>query len=1035
MITPQGLQLMLDVPLYGTIVTLELFGSRSETQDFLFIGMERYRYCVLQWDGRKSELLTRSEGDVSELFGRPTDNGQIGIIDRHYRLIGLHLYDGLFKVIPFDNKGHLKEALNIRLEELVVLDIKFLYRCENPTVAVLYQDNKDARHVKTYEIELEDKKFVEGSWSQNNLDNSARLLIPVPLGGVIIVGEDTIVYCSSTTIKSLSIKQSIIRAVGRVDPYGSRYLYGDNTGALHLLAITHESGRVTGLKSHFIGETSIASTISYLGSGFFYIGSQFGDSQLLKLNTQADASGSFVEILEQYINIGPIVDLCVVDFERQGQGQVITCSGAHKDGSIRSIRNEIVITDQASLQLHGMKGLWSLKCSSNDPYDTFLVVTFINETRFLANNKENKLVETPIEGFDSETQTLVCESAIHNQLIQVTAQSVRLVSSTSRDLLDQWFAPTGFPVNVAAANACQVLLATGGFHLIYLEITNSKLVEVKHVELEHVISCLDINPIGENPQYSSLAAVGMWTDTSVRIFSLPGLELIRKENLGEVVPRSVLLCTIEEVSYLFCALGDGHLFSFVLNISTCELSDRSRVSLGTQPISLCKFSSHDRTHVLAASDRPTIICSSDKKLLYSYVNLKEMNHVCPFNTVIFPESIAIAKEAELSIGAINYFRKPHIHTIPLNEHARRICHQERSQTLALCSFKNKYMHAVSETHFVRLLDHQTFGVLSTHTLDAFECGCSIISCSFSDDDNFYYCVGTAYVLPMEDEPTKGRILVFLVEEGKLQLITAKETKGAVYSLKAFNGKLLAAINQKIRLYKWVQRDDRSHVLQFECAHDGHVLSLYTQTRGDFILVGDMMRSLSLLMYKHEEGKIEEVARDFNTKWMTAVEMLDDDIYIGADNCGNLFTVCKSTDGWLEAVGEYHLGDVVNRLHHGSLVMHRMDSEIGQFPSVIFGTVNGAIGVIASLPFDLYAFLEKLQSVLVNFVKGVGNLSHAEWRSFCNARRTSYARNFVDGDLIESFLSLSPSQMVEVAWAMGVPQVELYKKVQELTNLH
>lgn len=86
----------------------------------------------------------------------------------------------------------------------------------------------------------------------------------------------------------------------------------------------------------------------------------------------------------------------------------------------------------------------------------------------------------------------------------------------------------------------QVLLATGGGRLVYPEITNSKLVEVKHIQLEHEISCLDINPIGENPQYSSLAAFGM--------FSLPGLELTRKENLGEeIVPRSVLLCTIEGV--------------------------------------------------------------------------------------------------------------------------------------------------------------------------------------------------------------------------------------------------------------------------------------------------------------------------------------------------------------------------------------------------------------------------------------------------------------------------------------------------------
>jgi hypothetical protein len=31
-------------------------------------------------------------------------------------MIGLHIYDGLFKVIPIDQKGTLKEAYNIRYE-------------------------------------------------------------------------------------------------------------------------------------------------------------------------------------------------------------------------------------------------------------------------------------------------------------------------------------------------------------------------------------------------------------------------------------------------------------------------------------------------------------------------------------------------------------------------------------------------------------------------------------------------------------------------------------------------------------------------------------------------------------------------------------------------------------------------------------------------------------------------------------------------------------------------------------------------------
>ena len=51
-------------------------------------------------------------------------------------------------------------------------------------------------------------------------------------------------------------------------------------------------------------------------------------------------------------------------------------------------------------------------------------------------------------------------------------------------------------------------------------------------------------------------------------------------------------------------------------------------------------------------------------------------------------------------------------------------------------------------------------------------------------------------MPEENEPTKGRILVFMVEDRKLQLVAEKETKGVVYSLNAFNGKLLAAINKK-----------------------------------------------------------------------------------------------------------------------------------------------------------------------------------------------------------------------------------------------
>ena len=66
---------------------------------------------------------------------------------------------------------------------------------------------------------------------------------------------------------------------------------------------------------------------------------------------------------------------------------------------------------------------------------------------------------------------------------------------------------------------------------------------------------------------------------------------------------------------------------------------------------------------------------------------------------------------------------------------------------------------------------------------------------------------------------------------------------------------------------------------------------------------------------------------------------------------------------------------------------------------------------------------------------MGGLSHAEWRSFHNDRKTSPAFNFVDGDLVEAFLELSADKMREVADGMDVSIEELSKRVRDLERLH
>ncbi len=59
--------------------------------------------------------------------------------------------------------------------------------------------------------------------------------------------------------------------------------------------------------------------------------------------------------------------------------------------------------------------------------------------------------------------------------------------------------------------------------------------------------------------------------------------------------------------------------------------------------------------------------------------------------------------------------------------------------------------------------------------------------------------------------------------------------------------------------------------------------------------GDLMKSIYLLMYKPEEGVLEIRAKDFHSNYMTAVDILDDDTYLGAEISYNLFTVHKNSD--------------------------------------------------------------------------------------------------------------------------------------------
>ncbi|XP_031549547.1 DNA damage-binding protein 1-like [Actinia tenebrosa] len=1108
LVTPEGLRPMLDVGIYGRVCVMELFRPPNEPQDLLFILTARYRVCILGYKQETGDIVTRACGDIQDRIGRPSDTGLIAMIDPQCRMIGLRLYDGLFKVIPLelDSSKELK-AYNIRLEELHVIDIQFLHGCEAPTIVFIYQETH-GRHVKTYEVNLREHEFVKGPWKQDNVEVEACRIIavPEPLCGALIIGQESITYHKGSNYYAIAppaLKQSTINCYGKIDANGSRYLLGDMNGRLFMLLLEKQelmdgNIEVKDLKLELLGETSIAQCLVYLDNGVVFVGSVLGDSQLAKLNTEVDARGSYVQVLETFTNLGPIVDMVVVDLERQGQGQLVTCSGANKEGSLRIIRNGIGIHEHATIDLPGIMGIWAIKLDkTEEDHDDTLVLAFVGGSRVLSLNGE-EVEETEISGFDDNQQTYFCGNVRDDQIIQITAHSVRLVNCKTRQLVSEWKHWSGKNISVAACNTEQVVTAVGS-ELFYIEIGPGKLEQISQVTMEHEVACLDITPTVDQNAKADMIGVGLWTDISIRVLRIPDLDSLYVEMLGgEIIPRSILKTSFEGIHYLLCALGDGTLFYFNMDPHNGVLSERKKVTLGTQPTILRTFKSLSTVNVFACSDRPTVIYSSNHKLVFSNVNLKEVNYMCPLNSKGYPDSLALANEGALTIGTIDEIQKLHIRTVPLGESPRRIAYQEATQSFGIVSVRievyepsqgrtvplhpsassttNNITSSASinmsgtsegasgashsavdgitfgdeiEVSSLLIVDQHTFEVTHAHQLKDNECATSLMSCTLSDDPNTYYCVGTAFVFPEEAEPKSGRLLLFQLTEGKLVQVAEKEVKGAVYSLVEFNGKVLAGINSNVGIYEWTADKE----LRQECCYYDNILVLYLKTKGDFILVGDLMRSMTLLVYLPMEGSLQEIAHDFSPKWMTAVEILDDDTFLGAENSFNLFT-CQKNSGattdeerfYLQDAGQYHLGEFVNVFRHGSLVMEHLGESSTPFQgSILYGTVNGRIGIVGQLSKDLFEFLLQVQKKLTKVIKSVGKIDHSFWRSFSNERKTEPANGFIDGDLIESFLDLPRAKMKEVAAGLQTDDgsgmkkectvEDLVKTVEELTRIH
>lgn len=109
-------------------------------------------------------------------------------------------------------------------------------------------------------------------------------------------------------------------------------------------------------------------------------------------------------------------------------------------------------------------------------------------------------------------------------------------------------------------------------------------------------------------------------------------------------------------------------------------------------------------------------------------------------------------------------------------------------------------------------------------------------------------------------------------------------------------------------------------------------------------------------------------------------------------------------------------------YSGNLVLQNNEERwpaIG-YPAHMYGSVSGSLGLLIQVSPILFAFLKEIETRLANLVVPVGGFAHDTWRAFKADRVVRMAHNFVDGDLIETLLDLSPEDKAKLVRGLRIP---------------
>ncbi|KAF9219239.1 hypothetical protein BS17DRAFT_431256 [Gyrodon lividus] len=404
------------------------------------------------------------------------------LVDPSGALAIASVYTGRLKVVILNEEGGYDRDFDASVLELNLLSLVFISTsAESYTLAMLHYDFQQRLQLLARDVSIEDLQLssapspllhpvpLPGKWF--SIEEQTPRLIFVPSvessdddfeGGILVVGGRKILLYdlasrdvleqnfrksrrtekkkrSGDTGEIAKAKEkererewrkkkaravvtwpwSEVTAYCPLDQENNTFLIGDKYGRLVMLCVDSTSGVALTLIA--LGEASSPMTLTYLTNQVVYLGSHFGDSQLLQISsspisnfdsptvpvptsiptikpaalgigtksradedaegTIVNGLGSHIVELENFNNLAPIVDGILVDTDNSGQSEIVTCSGGRNTGSLKVVRSGADFREAFIIRgISNIKRIWPLREKYWSQGDTHIVVSTLHET-------------------------------------------------------------------------------------------------------------------------------------------------------------------------------------------------------------------------------------------------------------------------------------------------------------------------------------------------------------------------------------------------------------------------------------------------------------------------------------------------------------------------------------------------------------------------------------------------------------------------------------------------------------------------------